>query len=89
VTAKELLLHITKLAYNADEMALLSDVFPWRLELSGKLERDPSRDLTEEVARAKPHCWYQSIHDILVHVAKCKAGYLEHHNQAKREACCP
>lgn len=77
MTAKELLLHVTKLAYDGDEMALLSDVFPWRFVPPDKLERDPARDLTDETARAKPACWHQSIWDILKHVGECKAGYLE------------
>ena len=42
MTAKELLLHITKTAYNADEMALLSDVFSWRFVPPNRMERDPS-----------------------------------------------
>jgi uncharacterized damage-inducible protein DinB len=77
LTARDLLLHVTERAYNADEMALLSDVFPWRFEPPDRLVREPSRDLTEAVAKAKPESWHQSIYDILVHVARCEAGYLE------------
>ena len=77
MTAKELLLHITSLAYNGDEMSLLSDVHPWKFVPPDKMARDPERDLTDEVAHAKPDIWYRSIADILKHVAACKAGYLE------------
>ena len=77
MTGKQLLLHITAKAYDADEMALLSDVFPWRFVPPDRLERDPSRDLTEAVARTKPERWHQPIWDILKHVGECKAMYLE------------
>lgn len=78
MTTRNLLLHITARAYNADEMALLSDMFPWRWEPSQKgLVRDPSRDLTEAAAKTQPEGWHQPIYGILKHVGECKAMYLD------------
>ena len=76
MTAKELLLHMTRLAYDADEMALLSGVFPWKFEPPGPAVQDPARDLTDEQAHAKPDCWHRPIIDILIHAAFCKVHYM-------------
>lgn len=76
MTAKQLLLHMTRLAYNADEMALLTSVYPWTWRPPGPAVRDPARDLTDEQARAKPDGWHRSILDILRHVAECKVAYM-------------
>lgn len=76
MTARELLLHETKLAYQSDEMALLSGVLPWKWQPPGPPVPDPARNLTDQAARRKPDCWHQSILDILKHVAKCKMGYM-------------
>ena len=53
MTAKELLLHITTRACNTDEMALLSDVLPWRFVPTDRLEHGPDRDLTDEAVQRR------------------------------------
>jgi uncharacterized damage-inducible protein DinB len=76
MTAKQLLLHMARQSYNADEMALLTGVFPWKWQPPGPPVPDADRNLTDEAARTKPDCWHQSILDILVHVGVCKVGYM-------------
>jgi hypothetical protein len=76
MTAKELLLHVTRQAYRADEMSLLTGVFPWKYQPPGPPEPDPDRNLTDAAARRKPDGWHRSVLDILKHVAQCKASYM-------------
>jgi uncharacterized damage-inducible protein DinB len=60
--AKELVLHETKRAYDWDEMCMLSAV----------------RGLTTELARREPEgLWYQSIWQIIHHVAICQLMYMK------------
>ena len=76
MTAKELLLHITRTAYSNDEMGLLCGVFPWTWAPSQGLVPDPERNLTDDVARRETSLSSWTILKVLHHVTECKAGYI-------------
>ena len=76
MTTKELLLHITRAAYDGDEMSLLCGVFPSKWLPPDGLVRDPERSLTDGVARQETDLSSWTILKILRHVADCKAGYM-------------
>jgi uncharacterized damage-inducible protein DinB len=77
MTAKELLLHITRTAYDGDEMSLLCGVFPYKWDDAiNDLVPDPERALTDQVARRETERSSWSILRVLEHVAECKAGYM-------------
>jgi uncharacterized damage-inducible protein DinB len=77
LTTKELLLHITRAAYDGDGMSLLCGVFPWKWDPSqSDVVPDPERKLTDEVARRETEFSSWTILKVLQHVAQCKAGYM-------------
>jgi uncharacterized damage-inducible protein DinB len=76
MTTKELLLHITRKAYDG-EMSVLRGVFPWKWDPSqNDLVPDPGRALTDDVARRETELSSWTILKVLRHVAQCKAGYM-------------
>jgi len=79
VTTKELLLNITRAAYDGDEMSLLCGVFPRKWAPPNGVVPDPERNLTNDVARQETHLSSWTILKILQHVGQCKATYM---NQA-------
>jgi hypothetical protein len=76
MTTKELLLHITRAAYDGDEMSLLCGMFPRKWVPPDDLVPDPARNLTDDVARRETGLSSWTILSVLQHVADCKAMYM-------------
>lgn len=76
MTTKEFLLHITRLAYNGDEMSLLCGVYARKWVPPDNLVPDPGRDLTDVVARRQTELSSWTILNVLRHVADVKAMYM-------------